>query len=126
MAVGRKGWRRIVVDERQYFWRAIGTDWGIEVLAVTEAAFTRGATAQQLKFELDYNHLQTPRADRSVSLKQRAAVAPGVVALAIRYAVSSTPSFTGDIGESNVTLPPRIISEIQEKARLAPHRASSV
>ena len=118
MAVPRKGWRPLLVDQRRYFWRAIGTDWGITVVVVTEAAFTRGASAQQLAFNLDYDHLQTPHADGSVSLKQRAAVAPGVIRLAIQRAVASTPRFTGDIGEENITLPAQTLSELQRAARI--------
>lgn len=29
MAVPRKGWRKISVEERTYHWRANGNDWGI-------------------------------------------------------------------------------------------------
>lgn len=118
MAVPRKGWRRLIVDGRQYFWRAIGTDWDINVVAVTEAAFIKGVTAQQLAFSLDYDHLQTPLPDGSVRLRQRAAVAPGVVALAIRHAVASTPSFTGNIGDPHVTVAAEVLKKLQENARL--------
>jgi hypothetical protein len=120
MAVPRKGWRPLLVDQHRYFWRAIGTDWGINVMVITEAAFNKGATAQQLTFTLDYDHLRTPLARGAVSLRQRAAVAPGVVTLAIQRAVALTPSFTGAIGKRDITLPPQIVSELQERARVEP------
>jgi hypothetical protein len=83
MAIRRKGWRTLVVDERRYSWRAIGTDWGIDVVVVTEAALSKGATGQQLRFTLGYDHLRIPLAGVGVGLEQRAVVAPGVVVLAI-------------------------------------------
>lgn len=106
-------------SETQYFWRAIGTDDDINVVVVTEVAFTKGAKHQQLAFRLDYDHLHTPCADGSVRWKQRAAIAPGVVALAIRCAVTSTPSFTGNIGGEHVTLSAATIRGLQERARLS-------
>lgn len=118
MAVPRKGWRPLVVNQRRYFWRAIGTDWGIRVVVVTKAAFTRGATAQQLTFNLDYDHSCTALSSGAIGLRQRAAVAPGVVALAIQHAVASNPGFTGDIGAPDVTLSPQITGKLQEKARI--------
>lgn len=118
MAVPKKGWRRLTVNEHSYFWRAIGTDWGISVVVVTEDAFIPGATAQQLTFQLRYDALQTPHPDGSVSLKQRAAVAPGVVALAIQHAIRSTPRFTGKIGEQNIVLPAHVLPELQAAARM--------
>jgi len=60
MAVSRKGWRKIVVEEDEYYWRAIGTDWGIEVVIVTEDAFVRGHSSLQLLFGLDYDHYKSP------------------------------------------------------------------
>jgi hypothetical protein len=116
MAVPKKGWRPILVNQRRYFWRAIGTDSGIDVVVVTEAAFTRGATAQQLTFTLDYDHLHTPLGRGGVRLRQRAAVAPGVVSLAIE----STPGFTGEIGRENVTTSAAIRRELQDRARRVP------
>lgn len=118
MAVPKKGWRPLVVDQRRYLWRAIGTERGIKVVVVTEAAFTRGATAQQLMFNLDYDQLSIALPGGASSLWQRAAVAPGVVALAIQSAVASNPSFTGGIGAQNITLSPQIIGRLQEMARI--------
>jgi hypothetical protein len=118
MAVPKKGWRPLVVNQRRYFWRAIGTDGGINVVVVTEAAFTRGATAQQLTFELDYNHTYTQLYAGAFSMKQRTAVAPGVVALAIQRALALSPSFTGDVGKENITLPRQVVIELQQRARI--------
>ncbi|MBK8259678.1 MAG: hypothetical protein IPK82_44350 [Polyangiaceae bacterium] len=117
MAVPRRGWRSVIVDQRRYFWRAIGGDCGIEVIVITEMAFTVGATAQQLTFRLGYDHLQISRSDGSKLWRQHAAVAPGVVRLAIQYATASTPSFTGNIGEQNIALPDHFLPELQAAAR---------
>jgi hypothetical protein len=118
MAVPKKGWRTIAVKERTYYWRANGTDWGIDVVIVTDAAFERGKVAQQLRFTLDYDHLETPRPAGGVSLHQRAAVAPGVVRLAIERALTLSPPFKGDHGAPHVTLPPELVAELQSSARL--------
>jgi hypothetical protein len=124
MAVPKKGWRPLVVNQRRYFWRAIGTDWGINVVVVTEAAFIRGATAQQLTFNLGYTHSHTLLPSGGVRLQQQTAVTPGVVALAIEYALASNPSFTGDVGKEDITLPGRIVSELQGRARIGSTVAS--
>jgi hypothetical protein len=118
VAVPKKGWRPLVVHQQRYLWRATGTDCGIRVVVVTEAALTRGATAQQLIFNLDYDHLRSALPGGASSLRQRAAVAPGVVALAIQHAVASNPPFTGAIGAQNITLSPQIIGRLQETARI--------
>jgi hypothetical protein len=117
MAVPKKGWRTIVVAERTYYWRANGNDWGIEVAIVTEAAFVRGKEAQQLRFTLDYDHLRTPLLGRGVSLHQRAAVAPGVIRLAIERSLALSPPFTGEHGVPHVTLQPEVLAEVQSSAR---------
>lgn len=122
MAVPRKGWRNISVEGRVYHWRANGHDWGIDVVIVTDAAFARGERAQQLVFTLDYDHLRTPRDNGAVGLRQRAAVAPGVVRLALEHALAAQPPFTGDAGAEDVTLTPRALDEVQARARLDPAR----
>lgn len=119
MAVPRKGWRKITVEERVYHWRADGQDWGINVAIVTQDAFRRGEKAQQLAFCLDYDHLQTPLGAGAVGLTQRAAVAPGVIRLAIERALSAEPPFTGSVGEADVTLSPEALAEVQERARIS-------
>lgn len=117
MAVPRKGWRKISVEGRVYHWRANGQDWGIEVVVVTKDAFRRGERAQQLAFTLDYDHLQTPREAGGFNLKQRAAVAPEVIRLAIEHALSAKPPFTGIAGVADVTLSPQALEEVQARAR---------
>ena len=118
MAVPRKDWRKISIEGRVYHWRANGQDWGIEVVVVTEDAFRRGDRAQQLAFTLDYDHLRTPREDGGVGLKQRAAVAPEVIRLAIERALSAEPPFTGMAGAADVTLSPQAMAEVQARARI--------
>jgi hypothetical protein len=118
MAVPRKGWRKISVEGRVYHWRATGQDWGIEVVVVTKDAFRPGDRAQQLAFTLDYDHLQTPREAGGFDLKQRAAVAPEVIRLAIERALSAKPPFTGIAGAADVTLSPQTVAEVQARARM--------
>lgn len=118
MAVPRKGWRRITVEDRTYSWRAIGTDWGIDVVVVTEAAFERGKSAQQLRFNLDYDHIRTPHPGGAVALHQQAAVAPGVVRLAIERSLNLSPPFTGEPDALDIVLPKEIVSELQTSARI--------
>jgi len=121
MAVPRNGWRTIVVSDSQYRWRAIGTDFGIKVVVVTDAAFERGKAAQQLRFRLDYDHLETPFKTplaSGVSLKQRAAVSPGVVRLAIERALTLPQPFTGKHGDPDIILESRIVAELQASARV--------
>ena len=118
MAVPRKGWRKISVEGRVYHWRANGQDWGIEVVVVTEDAFRRGDRAQQLVFTLDYDHLRTPRENGGVGLKQRAAVVPEVIRLAIEHALAAKPPFTGIAGAADVTLSPQALAEVQAQARI--------
>ncbi len=89
------------------------------MVVVTEDAFRRGDRAQQLAFILDYDHLQTPREDGGVGLKQRAAVAPEVIRLAIERALSAEPPFTGIAGAADVTLSPQAVAEVQGTS---PHR----
>jgi hypothetical protein len=101
MAVPKNGWRKIVV--------------------ITQAAFYRGKTAQQLRFTLDYDHLMTPfetPLGRGESLRQRAAVAPGVVRLAIERALMLPQPFSGKHGEPNVVLRGKIVTELQAFARV--------
>ncbi len=118
MAVPGKGWRKISVEGSVYHWRANGQDWGIEVIVVTEGAFHRGDRAQQLAFTLDYDHLQTPREAGGFALKQRAAVAPEVIRLAIERALSAEPPFRGIAGAADVSLSPQAVAELQVRARI--------
>jgi hypothetical protein len=121
MAVPKKGWRKITVGSRQYFWRAIGTDWGIDVIVVTHDAFQPGSAAQQLRFTFDYDHEQTPFETptvRGISLRQRAVVAPGVVRAAIERACASTPPFIGAVGLPDVSLDPKTVAHLQALARV--------
>jgi hypothetical protein len=118
MAVPRKGWREITVGGALFFWRALGTDGGIDVVVVTKAAFARAGAAQQLRFTLDYDHRRTPHDDGSTSLHQRAAVAPGVVRLAIERAVALSPPFTGELGLPDISLPSEALAEAQAAARV--------
>ena len=120
MAVPRKGWRKISVEGRVYHWRANGTDWSVDVVVVTDAAFARGARAQQLVFSLDYDHLRTPLGNGGVGLTQRAAVAPGVVRLALEHALAAESPFTGAAGAADVTLSAQALAEVQARARLDP------
>jgi hypothetical protein len=119
MAVPKKGWRRITVDDRAYSWRAIGTDWGIDVVVVTVAAFERGKSAQQLRFSLDYDHIRTPHPGGGVALHQQAAVAPGVIRLAIERALDLSPPFTGAHDAPDVVLPSEVVATLQASARIA-------
>lgn len=119
MAVPKKGWRKISVAGRVFFWRADGNDWGINVAIVTDDAFRRGEKAQQLAFLLDYDHLRTPLGGGAVGLTQRAAVAPGVIRLAIERALAAEPPFTGVAGKPDVTLSPEALAEVQAQARIS-------
>ena len=118
MAVPKKGWRKITVEGRLYHWRANGNDWGITVAIVTKDAFRSGEKAQQLAFDLDYDHLKKPLGGGAVGLTQQAAVAPAVIRLAIEHALAATPPFTGSAGEPDVTLSSQALAEVQERARI--------
>lgn len=118
MAVPKKGWRKITVAERLYYWRAKGNDWGITVAIVTDDAFRSGEKAQQLAFKLDYDHLKKPPGGGGVSLTQQASVAPGVIRLAIECALAAQPTFTGSAGEPDVNLSPQALAEVQARARI--------
>lgn len=117
MAVPKKGWRRITVASQTYSWRAIGTDYGIEVVVVTDAAFDVGKTAQQLKLNLDYNPVTTPHPGGGVAHRQQTAVSPGVIRLAIERALSLSPPFTGEHGAPDIRLPREIVAELKASAR---------
>jgi hypothetical protein len=119
VAVPRKGWRSIAVSDHHYFWRAIGRDWSISVVVVTEAAFARAGTAQQLRFELSYDPLREKR-PQSETHHQRAVVSPAVVRRAIEIATELTPPFTGDHGKPHMTLPAEFDDAIRELARVEP------
>lgn len=118
MAVPRKGWRPLALNEQTYYWRANGQDWGIEVVIVTGDAFISGARAQQLVFTLDYDHLRTPHPGGSTSLQQRAAVSPGIIRSAIEYAIVADPPFIGTPGGNDISLPVHAVAALQDHARL--------
>lgn len=120
MTVSRKGWRRIVVGGQAYHWRATGTDWGIDVVVVTEAAFEPSTTSQQLRFTLDYDHDWRPYSGGGrTSKRQRAVVGPGVVRLALERALALSPPFTGGHGAPNIALPRETVTQLQSAARLS-------
>ena len=119
MAVPKKGWRRITVDDRTYSWRAIGTDSGIDVVVVTAAAFERGKRAQQLRFSLDYDHIRTPHLGGGFALHQQAAVAPGLIRLAIEHARDLSPPFTGAHDAPDAVLPSEVVATLQASARMS-------
>ena len=118
MAVPRKGWRHITVKDRTYSWRAIGSDWGIDVVVVTEGAFERGKRAQQLRFNVDYDYIRTPHPSGGEALHQQTAVAPGLIRLAIERSLNLWPPFTGEHDASDIVLPKEIVSELQTSARI--------
>jgi hypothetical protein len=117
MAVPKKGWRRITVGNETYSWRAIGTDSGIDVVVVTDAAFVRATKAQRLLFRLDYDHLKSPRPGGAVAFRQRAVVAPGVVRRAIHVARGLSSPFTGETGVPDVVLSREELALLQAAAR---------
>jgi hypothetical protein len=121
VAVPKKGWRKLAIDDSVYYWRASGHEWGLDVVVVTDDAFQRGTTAQQLVFRLDYDHECTPLVGPfdGVSLRQRAAISPAVVRAAIERARIATPPFTGEIGLPDVTLDSSVLDKLQALARSA-------
>ena len=58
------------------------------------------------------------RGNGAVGLRQRAAVAPGAVWLAIEHALAADPPFTGAAGAADVTLSPQALAEVQARARI--------
>ncbi len=125
MAVAKKGWRKIRVADADWFWRATGTDWGISVVVVGPAAFVSGQRAQQLGFYVDYAHERTPQGAGVVHLRQKTAIAPGVVRLALERALAATPPFTGEAGLKDMTLPKDDLREVQRLAMEGPAREES-
>jgi hypothetical protein len=119
MALSKKGWRKIRVADADWFWRALGRDWGIEVVIVGAAAFVPGQRAQQLTFTLGYAHERTPHG-MGVHLRQTTAIAPGVVRLALQRALAASPPFTGEAGLEDVTLPKADLLEVQRQAMEGP------
>ncbi|MCA9599035.1 MAG: hypothetical protein KC776_37250 [Myxococcales bacterium] len=87
MAVTQKGWRPITVGEAKLHWRAIGTEYGIDVIVVSHLAFERGSS-QQLKFNIAY-----------FQQAKSASITPAVVRRAIEIAVAMEPPFTGGRSE---------------------------
>jgi hypothetical protein len=121
MAVPQKGWRPITVDAQRFYWRAIGGDWWIAAVVVTDAAFVHGRTAQQLRFRLDYDqhHLVHPGGG-GASLHQRAAISPRVIRRAIELSRKCVPAFSGEFDLADAELPEVDLRELQELARLEP------
>ncbi len=117
MAVPKKGWRKLTVDNRHFYWRTIGTDWGITLVVVTDAAFVSGKAAQQLKVNFDYDHYRTQVAVGVTTLRQQAAITPKIVRLAIERAMAMDPPFTGEIGAEVMLLAQEILQELQQEAR---------
>lgn len=85
MAISRKGWRPIVVDERELFWKASMDDEGfaVRVVVLSTQAFIRGQTAQQLCCRLPYGGLVTP--------------------LLVRRLIEGSRAFTGEPGMPDVS-----------------------
>lgn len=104
MAVTRKGWRPLTIDGEIYYWRALGRDFGIDVVVIAEAAFARGR-AQQLLFGLKY-----------AGAPQRTAVKPGVVRRAVELGKAKRPPFTGDAAGNDVVLSADDEEELQALA----------
>lgn len=105
MAVTRKGWRPLTIDGNLYYWRALGRDFGIDVVVITEAAFARGR-AQQLLFGLKYG-----------GSPQRTTVTPAVVRRAVELGTVKSPPFTGDKGDADVVLTSADEEELQAIAQ---------
>lgn len=117
MAVPKKGWRKIRIADADWFWRANGTDWGIDVVVVGPEAFVSGQRAQQLVFNLDYDPHRTPPGT-GMSGRQQAAIAPGVVRFALERALAAQPPFTGEVGPPDMSLSKEDLKEAQRLAHL--------
>jgi len=120
MAVPKKGWRKITVRNARFFWRTLGTDWEVNAVVVTEAAFVSGKRAQQLLFTLDYDLRLIGCGDGFRSYRQRAVISPGVVRMAIELSLDMWPPFTGLHGLPDVLLPASALAELQAAARVEP------
>jgi hypothetical protein len=118
MAVPKKGWRKITVDDRRFYWRTLGSDWVITLVVVTDAAFIPQATSQQLRVSFKYDYLETPNTWGGATLTQQAAITPKIVRLAIEQAMKMEPPFTGEIGAEDISLNPAILQELQQQARV--------
>lgn len=106
------------MDNSCFYWRTTGTDWGLILAVVTEKAFICSKTSQQLRITFEYDHLQIPIAPDVVRLRQRAAITPRIVRLAIEKAKVMTPPFTGEIGVPDIVLAPPFLGELQEEAKI--------
>lgn len=91
MAVPRKGWRKLVVRGRTYYWHTRGTDEGVKVTVATDEAFGRGAGGQLLHLHVDYG-------------SGRLAITPAVVAAAIERSLDGPDPLLGDAGGADVVL----------------------
>ncbi|MEW5849971.1 MAG: hypothetical protein AB2A00_14340 [Myxococcota bacterium] len=103
MGASRKGMRSITVGNRRYFWRAKGTDHGINVVVTTDEAFVSGQHGQWLFVTVPYYSMSAAHQD-GWSLHQRAIVKPGVVRQFIERALTRQRPFTGRDGEPDITL----------------------
>jgi hypothetical protein len=99
----RKGKRRIVVDDVEYFWTATGSDHGITVAVVTGDAFVHGQRGQWLRFAVGYGSASVPQEGGWRLIAQRS-VTPGVVRRAIE--VARRRGFTGREGLPDMVLTP--------------------
>lgn len=107
MAVTKKGWRPIEVNGGTFFWRALGRDYGIDVVVVTAQAFERGRS-QHLHFVLRY-----------AGAPQQTAVSPGVVRRAIEMGCARQPPFTGSDGEKDLLLTSAETDEFQRLGQMS-------
>lgn len=118
MAETRKGWRRISVQNRLFFWRAIGTDGDILLVVVTESAFRPGQTGQKILIRFDYDPESIPDENRpGFTRTVHKAITPRSVRLAIEESLKPEIAFTGEPNQPDVLLSPETIRKLQEAAR---------
>jgi hypothetical protein len=103
VGTSRKGRRRIVVDEVEYFWTATGTDHGITVVVVTGDAFVSGQHGQWLRFRVGYGSASVPQEGGWLLIAQRS-----VTARVVRRAIEAARrrGFTGRDGQPDMYLTP--------------------
>jgi hypothetical protein len=114
MASPERGWRKITHETRRYYWRAKGTDDGISVVIATDESFVAGQSGQKLLFSLDYE--QKLIQQDGVSLRLATIVSPKVVSLAIQYALTTNPPFTGEPEGKDMWLEGLIVAKLQQAA----------
>ena len=115
MALSKKGWRKITVNENLYYWKTKGTDWGINTVIVTSEAFISGQTSQKILFNLDYINFDYPINNQQNSVT---IVTPRVIHLAIEIALSKKLPFTGKPNMSDVILKREDIDRLYLKAQM--------